>query len=89
MTQAVHWWTSRGKVRADTFKTMMDTVQNRLGATETRLDHVEGQHENCERELSAVRVRLDASERDREELRREIERPMSAPVPGYKPRMPK
>lgn len=92
LSQAAHLLTSRRKVRADTFKTVVDTLSDRLEKTESRLDTVESQHTECEQNLREVREDLDASKRaseqERQELKAEIARLMAGPVAGYKPRIP-
>lgn len=82
MTQAAHWLTSRGKVRADTFKTVVEAVTTRLEHTERRLDLVEEQHADCEQNLREVNHKLDNAQR-------EIDRLMQGPVADYTPRIPK
>jgi archaellum component FlaC len=89
LREIVQWIAGRGRVRNDTFTTVMGALQARLEHTENRLDRVEGEHDNCEKSLRELGIRLDESEHDRVELRREIDRLMGGPVAGYKPRMPK
>lgn len=53
----------------------MKSVSEQLGRTDARLEHVEAQHENCER-------RLEEEQRARRELQANIEKLMAERVAG-------
>lgn len=69
-------------------QTAMGITTDRLEKTEARLDFVEAQHEDCERNLREVRGELSEITRDRDELKAAIDRLMSGDIPGYAPRAP-
>lgn len=58
-------------------QTAMDVTSKRLEKTEGRLDHVEAQHEECERNLAIVRADLATEKLERAELQANIDRLMS------------
>lgn len=90
VVQFFNWLSSRDKSRLyaqgavdRAMEKALKGVSDQLARTDDRLQAIEGQHEQCERDLADVRRRLDESERDRAELRKEIDRLMSGPIAGY------
>lgn len=96
ITKGAEWVGRRGRVQAYTMgavdhavQTAMQSVTGQLTRTEERLEKVEGQHEDCERNLAEVRkeaaeARAEA-EKARAEAREQIAKLMGDTVPGYQP----
>lgn len=90
VTKLADWLLARGKTLTDiegkvdrAVGVALEGVTKEVERAHDRVERVEAQHQECEKNLREVNSRLDESERERRQLKAKIDELMSGPIPGY------